>query len=259
MNNSIIINKLFFYTNTAVFFVLTFYYFNLANYSFYTFFCFPLYVYTMHNMMNFVHQSSHGLLFKHKIISKAVGVICAIFTMLSFSEFKATHLRHHAYTTNPEKDPDYFLSNQIPALLIPFFIWKKDQYFFKNKLWIKGKNGGKGLLYLYLLERGVQILLLILLILNAKFIFIGYYLMSLLILGYLNALFLFIFPHYKLNFEKKINQNSDNFIVRNLVKLINLPINISRDYHHKHHLNVKSVNVYYPIENYMYKLLFHQK
>src|SRR5215467_13301926 len=51
----------------------------------------------MHSMLIGFHEASHGLLRKSRLLNEIDGVIIGIFSLLSFSLYRAAHQSHHAY------------------------------------------------------------------------------------------------------------------------------------------------------------------
>ena len=200
---------------------------------------------SLHYLMNVLHQASHNLLSRNRHWNIFFGHTSAILTGLTFSEFRLTHSMHHANLGDSNKDPDYKLTHSGTLLTLPFRIWQKDVYFWKNKLYKKNK-AWKG----YLIDRALQILLVLLIfVFKNQTAYFSYWLIAVLTVGYLNGLFLFYFPHYSTKWEK-LNQQKTK--VNIITKLILTFINISRFYHHKHHDKTNDNTVYFPLENYLY-------
>jgi fatty acid desaturase len=51
----------------------------------------------MHSMLIGFHEASHGLLRKSRLLNEIDGVIIGIFSLMSFSLYRAAHQLHHAY------------------------------------------------------------------------------------------------------------------------------------------------------------------
>ena len=63
-------------------------------------FCVPLILtasHLMHGMLIGFHEASHGLLRKTRRLNEIDGVIIGIFSLMSFSLYRAAHQLHHAY------------------------------------------------------------------------------------------------------------------------------------------------------------------
>ena len=205
------------------------------------FIVFCLFVYSLHNLMNLLHISSHNLVSRNKLINNTIGHICAIFSGLTFIEFRSTHILHHKHTKIYGKDPDMEITNSGHYMLIPFRIWQKDVYFFKSNLYKK-----KGYLISYLLDRILQLFFIILIIcaiLTFKIyvfgIILSLYLLALFITGFLNGLFLFFFPHYSTPFVDKTN-----------LKFVKNAVQLSRISHSQHHDRISRLDCYFPLERY---------
>ena len=59
----------------------------------------------MHAMLIGFHEASHGLLRKSRLLNEIDGVIIGIFSLLSFSLYRAAHQSHHAYLAS-ERDEE---------------------------------------------------------------------------------------------------------------------------------------------------------
>ena len=51
----------------------------------------------MHGMLIGFHEASHGLLRKNRLLNDIDGVIIGVFSLMSFSLYRAAHQLHHAY------------------------------------------------------------------------------------------------------------------------------------------------------------------
>jgi fatty acid desaturase len=188
---------------------------------------------------NLLHLASHNLLSKRLKLNSFYGNISAIFSGLTFAEFKTSHLLHHKNPTNPDKDPDHKISQSGSIFLLPFRVWLKDKYFFEQGFWKKN-----GLLKGYLLNRLTQLALILFIFWQGKgFIFSIFYLLPLFIIGFLNSLFLFYYPHYTNQFEQNLIQQKNLF-----AKLGVKCINLSRNFHSYHHHKINNLSFYFPVE-----------
>jgi len=205
---------------------------------------FSLFFVIYQNFLNLVHQSSHQAIFKNRFLNYSIGFISALVSGFTLADFKSTHLLHHAFLGQPGKDPDEEIVHTKPAFFMPFAIWKHDRFFWKHKLY--AKNNYK---FSYLITRFSQLLIISCLTINGFFNhLIFFWLLPLLLVGILNGIFLFYFPHYMPSWENKLRLKKESKNLLNLFKKIPLTlINISRIYHEIHHNNVRSVNGYFPL------------
>lgn len=204
---------------------------------------------SLHYSMNAIHQASHQLLSKDRGWNKALGHLASIITGLSYSEFALSHSLHHRFQGQKLKDPDYSVTHSSNLWLLPFQIWRKDLWFFQNKLYLKN-NAWRG----YCLDRIIQILLVLtIFVLPGRLEVFSIWLFAVLVVGFFNGLFLFYFPHYSTTWET-INRARKKISVP--AKLGLLAINISRFYHEWHHNQIQNNQHYFPVENFLYKKFF---
>ncbi|MCP4003699.1 MAG: hypothetical protein GY725_05840 [bacterium] len=75
------------------------------------------------------HEATHrNICGRHRglrWLNEACGWLCMSILFDSFAVLRSAHLRHHAHTNDPEKDPDYFIpgSKPIPVLVRCFAIF----------------------------------------------------------------------------------------------------------------------------------------
>jgi hypothetical protein len=69
----------------------------------------------MHGMLIGFHEASHGLLRKSRLLNEVDGIIIGIFSLMSFSLYRAAHQLHHAYLAS-ERDEELwpFVHPQMP-------------------------------------------------------------------------------------------------------------------------------------------------
>ena len=69
----------------------------------------------MHGMLIGFHEASHGLLRKSRLLNEIDGIIIGIFSLMSFSLYRAAHQLHHAYLAS-ERDEELwpFVHPQMP-------------------------------------------------------------------------------------------------------------------------------------------------
>jgi beta-carotene hydroxylase len=209
-------------------------------------------IFLLHFNLNTLHQASHRLLSKNKKLNDIIGHISAILGGVTFAAFQSTHFIHHASTADPEKDPDFKITNSKSFFIIPFKIWYHDVFFWQHQLWQKYSSRKE-----YLFDRFAQILIVIVLLLTANtWIFLYFWLIPTYVVGFLNGLFLFYFPHYSTKKERQLRYQqiyqSSKFKKRWFSRLSLVCIDISRFYHEKHHQKTQENTNFYPVENYLF-------
>lgn len=198
---------------------------------------FILVIISLHYLLNLVHIGSHNLLSRSRRLNSILGNIAGFFGGVTFADFRTTHLLHHRFTSAENQDPDLYITKSGPIWSIPFKIFYHDVFFWSRGLW-KQNNSWKS----YLVTRLLQILVISLLFVSSwRYIWVYYWLVPMLILGLLNGLFLFYFPHYTTKLEKRwrAHPNLLNYLPRKL-------IDISRIYHEWHHDKIQNNQNYYP-------------
>lgn len=193
-----------------------------------------------HYFLNLVHIGSHHLLSKNKFINSVLGNIASIIGGVTFADFKTTHFLHHRNVSDDKNDPDHWITTSGNVFTIPFKIFYHDYYFWYHGLW-RQNNAWKG----YLIDRMIQ-----------GFLVLGFYysgnieiwklfwLLPLFLVGFLNGLFLFYFPHYTTRLERTWRNIQDKLPHQSLTLLA---IDISRIYHEKHHDRIAENRNYFPV------------
>ena len=173
-----------------------------------------IFSFNLHYFMNLVHLSSHRLLSKNKTVNSLLGNISAIFCGLTLADFASTHLIHHQFL-HTQKDPDQMIAHAPHFLVLPFYIFWHDFWFWQNGLWRQNRFIG------YLIDRIVQICLVLVFWYFGKLnLWLVFWLLPIYLVGFFNGMFLFYFPHFQTNWEKKrrlIEQNNqkDNYQISN--------------------------------------------
>ena len=80
----------------------------IVNSFFATTFYMPMHEATHKNIMG---KSTRG-----RGVEDAIGLLCSIPTGMEFTAHRAAHMRHHAYTNDPARDPDHFTSGKLREL-----------------------------------------------------------------------------------------------------------------------------------------------
>jgi len=72
-----------------------------------------------------MHEATHkniwGKVSSGRVIEEAIGVLSSIPTGINFSSHRAGHMRHHAYTNDPARDPDHFTDGRLRELPVKFY------------------------------------------------------------------------------------------------------------------------------------------
>jgi fatty acid desaturase len=74
------------------------------------------------------HDCMHGSAIKNKKINTLVGRLYALVFIMAFTTSKETHKRHHAYISDPERDPDeYYFSGTLKQIWLR--IWRYIEWY----------------------------------------------------------------------------------------------------------------------------------
>jgi fatty acid desaturase len=193
-----------------------------------------------HYFLNLVHIGSHHLLSKNNHLNSILGNIASIIGGVTFADFKTTHFLHHRNVSDDKNDPDNWITTSGNVFTIPFKIFYHDYYFWSRGLW-RQNNAWKG----YLTDRLVQGLLVLGFYFSGNILIWQYFwLMPLLLVGFLNGLFLFYFPHYTTKLERTWRLIAAKMPHQTLTLLA---IDISRIYHEKHHDQIAENRNYFPV------------
>jgi beta-carotene hydroxylase len=201
-----------------------------------------------HYFLNLVHIGSHHLLSKNKTVNSVLGNIASIIGGVTFADFKTTHFLHHRNVSDDKNDPDHWITTSGSVFTIPFKIFYHDYYFWSRGLW--RQNGAwKG----YIIDRAIQILLVSAFSVTGNLAVWQYFwLLPLLLVGFLNGLFLFYFPHYTTKLERQWRKAKSK-LPHQTVTL--LAIDISRIYHEKHHDRIAENRNYFPVLAFLHDTL----
>ena len=67
-----------------------------------------------------MHEAAHknimGKASNGRVVEEVIGRLCSIPTGIEFTAHRASHMRHHAYTNDPDRDPDHFTSGGLREL-----------------------------------------------------------------------------------------------------------------------------------------------
>jgi beta-carotene hydroxylase len=72
-----------------------------------------------------LHEATHknimGKSDRGRWIEDAIGLLASIPTGIEFTSHRAGHMRHHAYTNDPARDPDHFTEGRLSELPLKFY------------------------------------------------------------------------------------------------------------------------------------------
>jgi len=72
-----------------------------------------------------MHEAAHrniwGRVARGRKLEDAIGVLCSVPTGINFSSHRVGHMRHHAFTNDPERDPDHFTEGRLSELPVKFY------------------------------------------------------------------------------------------------------------------------------------------
>lgn len=207
----------------------------------------PFTLICLHYILNLLHIASHKSISKKRWFNDFAGHVCSILVGFSYDVFRTTHLLHHAYANNPDKDPDYAISTTGSLWWIAFRVPMHDHFFFKQKLHKKDNN-----LRGYILDRLVQLTLVsIVVVTGSSTVFLYFWVLPLLIIGSSYGLYQFYFPHFS-------TTTVDNWRRKNKLNMFQKTFLFTVDfcsyYHFKHHQQVWNNNFYFPFLAYVLDL-----
>lgn len=102
------------------------------------------------------HDCMHGSAFKDDYFNRLLGRIYAMTFTMTFSVNRHTHMRHHAYITDPERDPDeYYFSGKLSQIWLR--IWRYYEWYTRIALTKYGQKVRRTVLIEQVFNIGVWI------------------------------------------------------------------------------------------------------
>ncbi len=72
-----------------------------------------------------MHEAAHkniwGKVSRGRRLEEVIGSLSSIPTGIQFSAHRSSHMRHHAYTNDPARDPDHFTDGKLSELPVKFY------------------------------------------------------------------------------------------------------------------------------------------
>lgn len=72
-----------------------------------------------------MHEAAHkniwGKQLRGRWVEEAIGTLSSVPTGINFSSHRASHMRHHAFTNDPLRDPDHFTDGRLRELPVKFY------------------------------------------------------------------------------------------------------------------------------------------
>jgi len=99
--------------------------------------CFFTNVLALHLSGTVIHDASHNVAHRNRIINATLGHGSALMLGFAFPVFTRVHMQHHANVNDPDNDPDHFVSTGGPLWLIAARFFYHEVFFFKRRLWRK--------------------------------------------------------------------------------------------------------------------------
>jgi beta-carotene hydroxylase len=98
----------------------------------------------MYALYTVTHEAVHGTAHPHHGVNRWLGRISAALEGMTFPLFRIVHLQHHAFTNDPERDPDYVVG-KTPRWLLPLWLAVRlthdNGFVLRNKLWTHKRKG----------------------------------------------------------------------------------------------------------------------
>ncbi len=98
---------------------------------------FSLNVLALHAVGTVIHDASHNVAHRNRMLNAALGHGSALMLGFSFPVFTRVHMQHHANVNDPANDPDHFVSTGGPLWMIAARFFYHEIFFFKRRLWRK--------------------------------------------------------------------------------------------------------------------------
>ena len=90
------------------------------------------------------HEAVHGTAHPHHGVNRWLGRISAALEGTTFPLFRIVHLQHHAFTNDPDRDPDYVVG-KTPRWLLPIWLVVRlthdNGFVIRNRLWRHKRKG----------------------------------------------------------------------------------------------------------------------
>ncbi|MGG6296430.1 beta-carotene hydroxylase [Leptolyngbya sp. AN02str] len=99
--------------------------------------CFIINALALHIVGTVIHDASHHVAHRNRIMNAIMGHGSALMLGFSFPVFTRVHMQHHANVNDPENDPDHFVSTGGPLWMIAARFFYHEIFFFKRRLWRK--------------------------------------------------------------------------------------------------------------------------
>jgi beta-carotene hydroxylase len=103
-------------------------------------------VLALHLVGTVIHDASHNVAHRNKIVNSILGHGSALMLGFVFPVFTRVHMQHHANVNDPANDPDYVVSRGGPLFLIAPRFFYHEIFFFQRQLWRMVPAGVVGLL-----------------------------------------------------------------------------------------------------------------
>ncbi|MBW4655287.1 MAG: fatty acid desaturase [Kaiparowitsia implicata GSE-PSE-MK54-09C] len=101
--------------------------------------CFLINVIALHTVGTVIHDASHNVAHRNKVVNAVMGHGSALMLGFAFPVFTRVHMQHHANVNDPENDPDHFVSTGGPLWMIAARFFYHEIFFFKRRLWRKNE------------------------------------------------------------------------------------------------------------------------
>jgi len=98
------------------------------------------------------HDCMHGTAFRNDFFNRLMGRLYAVTFTMTFTVNRQTHMRHHAYVSDPERDPDeYYFAGTLSQIW--FRLWRYYEWYTRIAL----TRYGKGVRNTVLIEQGTNL------------------------------------------------------------------------------------------------------
>ena len=77
-----------------------------------------------HRLSGLGHEASHYTMFRNKVANELASDVFCMFPLMAMTQqFRATHLGHHRYVNDPQRDPDLMRLNRPVPMRWPLLPW----------------------------------------------------------------------------------------------------------------------------------------